>query len=182
MSTPKSLFAAALACAALAGCGERNADTTDDTLPPTTDTAPPPVDPAVPGAPEGVLPAPPSTAPMLPAEDPTAAHFRRLDADGNGSVTPDEHRRGAAAMFAAMDADGDGDVTAAEMDAAQAALGGDARLSSAAKIQVIDANGDGILAREEHARGSRMMFATMDVDANGRLDQAEVRNGHDRMM
>ena len=167
---------AAAAALALVACGDRDANQVPETVEP-----PPPVDTAVPGAPEGVLPAPSPTAPMSP-EEATAAHFGKLDANGDGKVTPEEHAQGAAAMFKAMDANADGNVTAAEMDAAQAALGGDARMASVDKIKAIDTNGDGVLSADEHASGSRTMFATMDTNADGTLDMGEVRAGHDAMM
>jgi hypothetical protein len=135
----------------------------------------------VPGAPEGVLPAPSATAPMV-ADAAVAAHFGQLDANGDGKVTPQEHAQGADQMFRTMDADADGKVTSAEMDAAQAALGGDARLSSTDKIKAVDGNGDGVLTAEEHAGGAKVMFATMDTNADGSLDIGEVRAGHERML
>jgi Ca2+-binding EF-hand superfamily protein len=55
-------------------------------------------------------------------------------------------------------------------------------MSSADKIKAIDTNGDGELSAEEHASGSRTMFATMDTNADGTLDMGEVRAGHDAMM
>lgn len=158
---------------ALAGCGARDAN-----APATATRADAPA-PAVDVTAD--LSAADTTAPM-PPEDPAAAHFRRLDADRNGRVTPDEHVQGAAAMFRAMDGDDDGRVTAAEMDAAQAAMGGDARLASADKIRVIDTNRDGELGAKEHEGGSRTMFATLDTSADGVLDLAEVRAGHDRLL
>ena len=68
------------------------------------------------------------------------------------------------------------------MDAAQATLGGDARLSSAGKIDAVDTDGDGTLGETEHTLGARAMFEAMDTDRDGRLTVAEMRAGHDRAM
>jgi hypothetical protein len=55
-------------------------------------------------------------------------------------------------------------------------------LPAAAKIKVIDTNGDGVLAAEEHAAGSRSMFAAMDTDKDGALSEAELSAGHAKML
>jgi Ca2+-binding EF-hand superfamily protein len=108
--------------------------------------------------------------------------FALMDGDADGRITTDEHATGASRMFATMDADGDARVTAAEMDAAQATLGGDARMSSADKIAVVDGDGDGILSREEHAAGALAMFGRMDADGDGALTRTELAAGHDAAM
>jgi hypothetical protein len=165
----------ALALLVLAACARDK-----DPVAATAATSPPAADTSEPVA---HVPAAASTSSIAMAgENVTAAHFARLDGDGNGSVTASEHVASAAAMFKAMDADGNGRVTAAEMDAAQAAMGGDSRMASADKIRVIDLDGDGELTAEEHADGSRTMFATMDTDGDGRLTLAEVQAGHDAML
>jgi Ca2+-binding EF-hand superfamily protein len=68
-------------------------------------------------------------------------------------------------MFDTMDADKDGRVTSSEMDAAHEKVTRNKRtqgeMSSAEKIKVVDANGDGILTAEEHAAGSKTMFDKM---------------------
>jgi Ca2+-binding EF-hand superfamily protein len=176
--TTLTLLAAALVLA-LGACNRH-----DDADAAASTQAPPPVDAELDGAPPeaDLAEASSITSPLATDLDATAAHFSRLDLDGNGIVPADEHVHAAEAMFKAMDANGDGRVTAAEMDSAQGVVGGDARMSSADKIRAIDSNGDGILTAEEHADGSRTMFATMDLDGDGRLDLAEVRAGHDALI
>jgi hypothetical protein len=46
----------------------------------------------------------------------------RMDGNGDGRISAEEHAAGAQAMFAAADADHDGYVTAAEMKAGHAAM------------------------------------------------------------
>jgi len=55
-------------------------------------------------------------------------------------------------------------------------------MTSAEKIKVIDKDGDGILTAEEHAAGSRTMFAAMDTDKDGALTEAELSAGHAKML
>jgi hypothetical protein len=131
----------------------------------------------------------PATAPANPvtlgdAETPpaTAAHFTQLDADRSGTVLPAEHAASAAAMFNTMDTNGDRRVTVEEMDAARGPLNADTRISSADKIEVLDADHDGVLTAEEHAGGSKLMFEQMDANKDGQLTLAEVDVGHDRTM
>ena len=138
---------------------------------------PPAAEPATPVAQSE--PAAAAEAPVLPATDDP---FAMMDADGDGTISPDEHAERAAGMFATMDGDKDGFVTAAEMDDAQAILHGDTRMSSADKIKAIDGDGDGVLSVDEHAAGSKTMFGTMDADHDGRLTAAEIQAGHDAMM
>lgn len=45
------------------------------------------------------------------------AHFQKMDTNGDGVVTADEHAAMAAQRFTKMDADGDGKVTRDEMKA-----------------------------------------------------------------
>ena len=131
----------------------------------------------------------PATAPANPvtmadAEVPpaTSEHFTQLDADRSGTVLAAEHASSAAAMFATMDTNGDRRVTVEEMDAARGPLASDTRISSADKIEVLDADHDGVLTAEEHASGSKMMFEQMDTNKDGQLTLAEVDVGHDRTM
>ena len=81
-----------------------------------------------------------------------------------------------------MDVDGNGSVTASEMDAAQAKLHGDARMTSVDKIKAVDSNSDGMLTPDEHVAASRSMFDKMDVDHDGSVTEAEMQAGHDKMM
>jgi Ca2+-binding EF-hand superfamily protein len=131
------------------------------------------------------------------------AEVKMMDTDGDGSISATEHAAGAKQMFAKMDADGDGIVTAKEMDAAhkdmptaqkgstsESETGNASRLgksehhdkSAAAKIKMIDTDGDGTITAAEHEAGAKKMFEKMDKDHNGKLSAAEVQAGHDRMM
>jgi len=111
--------------------------------------------------------------------------MQRMDTNQDGKVSASEHASGARQMFLTMDANRDGKVTAAEMDAAHQFITGRAKdsqqRSSASKINVIDADKDGVLTAEEHAQGSQRMFAVMDSNQDGELTAQEMQAGRERM-
>ena len=121
--------------------------------------------------------------------NPTAAvgkEFATMDANKDGKISAAEHAAGAKAMFEKMDSDKDGKVTAAEMTAAHKAVTGravkKADMSSADKMKMVDANGDGVLTAEAHATASASMFTKMDTDKDGFLSKSEMGAGHASMM
>ncbi len=138
----------------------------------------------------------------LPVGRPADAHdeagmFKKMDGNGDGKISADEHAAGARKMFEMMDADKDGKVTAAEMTAAHGRMmggkgehhekahkgdGADTELSAAEKIKVVDGNGDGVLTAEEHAAGSKTMFDKMDSNHDGFLSKTEMMAGHAKLM
>lgn len=149
----------ALAALALAGCQQKEAGSEEQA--------------------SGTVPA--TAAPVAAATaDPAAARplssFAGMDVDNDGKVTSAEHARATQTMYRMMDADLDGTVTAAEMDAARAAIGGNAALSamsSERKIALIDGDNDGTLTLAEHVAGANAMFARMDANRDDALDQPE---------
>jgi len=97
--------------------------------------------------------------------------FKRLDADGNGSLTEAEYvgrsRFGAETarkIFHASDSDGDGKVTEAEYI--------DNRIVTDKAKEVffwIDADDDQVMTRQEVAARIDRVFKEMDADADGRV-------------
>lgn len=117
---------------------------------------------------------------------PVDKEFTGMDANKDGKVSTAEHAAGAKAMFETLDSDKDGKVTAAEMTAAQKAVTGrkaaKSDMSSEDKIKAVDANSDGVLTAEEHAKASEEMFARMDADKDGFLTKKEMATGHASLM
>lgn len=101
--------------------------------------------------------------------------FRRLDADGDGSLTEAEYvgrsRFGAETarkIFHASDADGDGNVTEAEYI--------ENRIVTDKAKEVffwIDADDDNVMTRQEVAARIDRIFKEMDADADGRVTLPE---------
>lgn len=114
------------------------------------------------------------------------AEFRRMDTDKDGRISGAEHTAGAKWMFEMMDANRNDKVTAREMTAAQRRVTGrrprQGDISSAAKIKVVDTDGDGVLSKEEHTAGSEMVFALMDTSKDGFVSRAELAAGHASML
>lgn len=118
--------------------------------------------------------------------DPVTREIQMMDTNHDGKVSASEHASGARQMFLTMDANSDGNVTAAEMDAAQQSITGRSssseQMSSIHKINTIDADKDGQLTAEEHAKGSQRMFAVMDTNHDEQLTAQELQAGHERML
>ena len=49
------------------------------------------------------------------------------------------------------------------------------------KMQMMDANKDGVVSASEHAAGARSMFGRMDADGDGRVTAAEMDAAHKGM-
>lgn len=78
----------------------------------------------------------------------------RLDADGDGTVTPAEAREGLQALVAEYDADGDETLSLAEFETLHSAL---ARETMVDRFQFLDDDGDGQITTGEIVKPADMM-------------------------
>lgn len=115
-----------------------------------------------------------------------AAQFRRADADSNGALSRAEAERGMPALarhFDRIDADGDGSITPFEIRAwrktRRAARGAEARTRFDEYFRKADADGDGSLSREEAAQSLPRLakkFDRIDANGDGRLSIEELHD------
>ncbi len=80
-----------------------------------------------------------------------------FDADGNGTVTPEELRAGLAAQLKQYDADGDGLLSLAEFEALHNAM---TRNFMVDRFQALDEDGDGKITGDEMAAPAKWMERT----------------------
>lgn len=114
-----------------------------------------------------------SGAPMPPGE----RFLSVWDLNGDGTATLEELRTMRARVFDSFDSNGDGVLDASEYAAFDAARAGDVegytgedrermqRITDGMSLSVSDADGDGLVQREEFLDGARAWLA--DLDANG---------------
>lgn len=132
------------------------------------------------------------------------ALFAALDANGDGTLGPDEIA-GASAALAKLDRDGDGVLSRAEANpaGAQAGTAGDPTTALAGKgkngrpqrpgagkmdgsrmierIMQSDANGDGKISKDEAPEKLQTRFDRLDANRDGFLDQAELKRSVERV-
>jgi hypothetical protein len=117
----------------------------------------------------------------------TAAEFDLIDTNDDGRVSSGEHEVYARLLFDQMDANGDDKLTVEEIMANERKfvrhvfttgnLLGPAELTTAEKIQRLDANADGVISQTEHAAGAAAKFQKLDINNNGELSPQEFEAG-----
>jgi len=107
--------------------------------------------------------------------------FQRMDANGDGVVTPDEAQAFEQRLFARLDANHDGVLTLDEFTARRAG-----RQTANAEPQrgatfrsrrfaAMDTNGDGRVTADEFAAAFNKRLSAMDANGDGRITLDEVR-------
>lgn len=103
--------------------------------------------------------------------------FALIDENGNGRIEPAEIEAARAGLFSRLDADGDGSVTAEEHQQAVDRLAERAERFAARGQQRfgrLDAVGDGRISRAEFVERQRPGFALADRNEDGAIDMEEA--------
>jgi Ca2+-binding EF-hand superfamily protein len=124
---------------------------------------------------------------LLVATQATQAEFDFVDSNDDGRISSGEHEVYARLLFDQMDADNDDKLTVREIMANESKflrhvfttgnLLGGGELSTAEKIQRMDANQDGVISQTEHANAAAAKFQHMDINNNGELRIEEFLAG-----
>jgi hypothetical protein len=117
----------------------------------------------------------------------TRAEFDVIDTNDDGRVSSSEHEVYARQIFDQMDGNNDDKLTVEEIMAnetkfvrhvfAGGNILGPADLTTAQKIQRIDANQDGVVSQSEHANAADAKYRAMDINNNGELSPTEFDAG-----
>ncbi|MFQ5562976.1 MAG: EF-hand domain-containing protein [Parvularculaceae bacterium] len=100
-------------------------------------------------------------------------HWDRLDANDDGKITAEEMDDHQAEFFAGADADGDGAITREEMKAFHKA-----RRAEHMRERMGDANGDGVVERDEYMDAAAERFDKLDKNEDGVLSEDELAPMH----
>jgi hypothetical protein len=129
----------------------------------------------MPPAPAQAPAQPSAPAAPAPAPDPADAALRRLDRDGNGTVSAQEHAADAKARFDAVDADNNYHVSAQEMEDARARAAGSADTGTmGAALPAADPNDNGELSTSEADANAQREFRALDANGDGTLERSEL--------
>ena len=125
-----------------------------------------------------------ATSQASTGDDRASAMFDRMDTNSDGSITFAEVRDMRSMMFDRADTDGDGFLSTSEADSAQAsttarrgAVGGRGGSRQAGSL---DANGDGVVSRQEFAEEIGML-KRVDQNGDDAISQAEWQQMRERI-
>lgn len=110
-----------------------------------------------------------------------AAHFKKADADGNGSLSKAEMEAAIpnlAKDFDAIDANKDGQVSHDEMRAWRQAKKAEIKQKGSERFKKADSDGNGTLSKEEAEKGMPRLaknFDAIDTNKDGQISPDEIR-------
>lgn len=116
-----------------------------------------------------------------PAGPPPEERWNAVDTDGDGSLSRAEAEAGAPGMarnFDRLDANADGQLTREEIRAQRAQMREQARAQAEQRWAATDTNGDGAIDLAEAQTGmprAAANFGRLDADGNGLLSREEMR-------
>ncbi|MSU91170.1 calcium-binding protein [Rhodobacteraceae bacterium 2CG4] len=100
--------------------------------------------------------------------------MQMFDADGDGTVTPEEMRSQLQARLAEYDSDGDGSLSIAEFETLHSAM---IREMMVDRFQHLDADGDGAVTAEEMTAPADMMERMQGMRSNMAQSPGQPGNG-----
>ena len=109
------------------------------------------------------------------------SHFKKADADGNGTLSRAEVEKAMprlAEKFDQIDTNKDGQLSRDELNAWKKAHRGERQAKAAERFKHADADGDGAISRaeaEKHAPRLAKKFDQIDSNKDGKLTQDELR-------
>ncbi len=108
---------------------------------------------------------------MMGGMGPGGGMMQMFDADGDGTVTPEEMRAGLQAKLTEYDSDGDGTLSIGEFEALHSAM---IREMMVDRFQHLDADGDGAITAEEMAAPADKMERMQKMrDAMGQMQPGD---------
>lgn len=120
-------------------------------------------------------PASPSANPDL--TKPYTAYFNDADTDGSGTLEPDEIDASIGSGFDKLDYTADGVITINDVyNAEQSEPEGATRNTDLSAHLPHDANGNGMITREEHRAHVDSLLSMMDTNGDDQISMAEYRS------
>lgn len=114
-----------------------------------------------------------------------AALVKRIDTAGNGYITRDEFLAAAQKRFAKLDANGDGKLTPDELRPQHFPRvgaqidetgGGHGAKRMQTRFDKLDSNHDGVVSLDEYVAGASAMFAKLDPQNTGKVTAQQLAN------
>jgi Ca2+-binding EF-hand superfamily protein len=114
-------------------------------------------------------------------KDGRSSHFKKADADGNGTLSRAEVEKSMprlAKKFDQIDTNKDGQLSRGEFHAWRKAHKGERQVKAAERFKHADTNGDGKISRAEAEKNAPRLakkFDAIDANKDGQLTQDELR-------